>query len=172
MEEEAVCGVCGVDEEVDGGSSREVRRLVNPQRPSEKEVQAHELTHLPFRNWCAHCMKGRGKEMPHKKGTVEGSSELKEFSLDYCFPGDTGGVSPLTVLVCRVRRTKMLLAAVVPKKGPGKRTALRVTNFVEELGCAHLDVITKSDREPAIRSLLREVSRMRAEVDETDGRQT
>ena len=70
----------------------------------------------------------------------------------------------MTVLVCRERRTKMLLAAVVPKKGPDKRTALRVTNFVEELGCAHLDVITKSDREPAIRSLLREVSRMRAEV--------
>ena len=46
-----MCGVCGVDEEVDevdGGSSREVRKLVNPQRPSQKEVDAHELTHLPF----------------------------------------------------------------------------------------------------------------------------
>ena len=102
--------------------------------------------------------------MPHRKGAAEGVSELKEFSLDYCFPGDTGGVSPLTVLVVRERRTKMLLAAVVPKKGPDKRTALRVTHFVEELGCAHLDVITKSDREPAIRALIREVSKMRAEV--------
>ena len=42
-----MCGVCGVDEEVDevdGGSSREVRKLVNPQRPSQKEVEAHNLT--------------------------------------------------------------------------------------------------------------------------------
>ena len=80
-----MCGVCGVDEEVDevdGGSSREVRKLVNPQRPSQKEVDAHELTHLPFRNWCRHCMKGRGKEMSHRKGAAEGASELKEFSLD------------------------------------------------------------------------------------------
>ena len=68
----------------------------------------------------------------------------------------------MTVLVARDRLTKMLLATVVPKKGPDKRTALRVTQFVEELGCAHLDVITKSDREPAMRSLLKLVSKMRA----------
>ena len=39
-----------------------------------------------------------------------------------------------------------------------------MTTFIEELGCAHIDVITKSDREPAIKALLREVSKMRAEV--------
>ena len=73
-------------------------------------------------------------------------------------------MAPLTVLVVRERLTKMLLAAVTPRKGPDKKIALRVTNFIEELGCAHLDIITKSDREPAMRSLLREISKMRAEV--------
>ena len=62
-------------------------------------------------------MRGRGKEMPHRRGATDNTMELKEFSLDCCFPGDTGGVSPLTVLVARERLTKMLLAAVVPKKG-------------------------------------------------------
>ena len=74
--------VCGIDEEADGGASREVRKMVSPQMPSQQEVEAHELTHLPFRNWCRHCMRGRGKEMPHKKSPVERASELKEFSLD------------------------------------------------------------------------------------------
>ena len=79
--------------------------MVNPQMPCQQEVDAHELTHLPFRNWCRHCMKGRGKEMPHRKGAADKALELKEFSLDYCFPGDTGGVAPLTVLVVRERLT-------------------------------------------------------------------
>ena len=122
--------------------------------PSQAEVDAHELTHLPFRKWCRHCMRGRGKEMPHKKGATDKVSDLHELSLDYCFPGNTGGVSPLTVLVARERLTKMVLAAVVPRKGPNRGVALRVATFIEELGCAHLDVITKSDREPALLSLI------------------
>ncbi len=77
---------------------------------------------------------------------------------------DSGGVAPLTVLVVRERLTKLLLAAVAPRKGPDKKIGLRVTNLVEELGCAHLDIITKSDRESAMRSLLQEVSKMRTEV--------
>ena len=62
---DAECGVCGVEEEADGGSSREARKFAHPLRPSQQEVDAHELTHLPFRNWCRHCMKGRNTEMPH-----------------------------------------------------------------------------------------------------------
>ena len=155
--------MCGVEDEADAGGSREVRKLVNPLRPSQREVDAHELTHLPFRNWCRHCMRGRGKEMAHVKGATDKKLEMHEFSLGYCFPGDTDGVSPLTVLVVRERLTKMLLAAVVPKKGPDMGTARRVTDFIDELGCEHLDVVTKSDREPAIKPLMREVSRLREE---------
>lgn len=87
-ERKAVGGV--EEEEVDVGSSREARRLGNPQVPSQAEVDAHELTHLPFRNWCRHCMRGRGEEMPHIRGTDK-VSDLHEFSLDYCFPGDSVG---------------------------------------------------------------------------------
>ena len=33
--------------------------------PSGAEVEQHELTHLPFRNWCRHCVHAKGKESPH-----------------------------------------------------------------------------------------------------------
>ena len=33
--------------------------------PSVAEVEQHELTHLPFRNWCRHCVGAKGKESPH-----------------------------------------------------------------------------------------------------------
>ena len=54
--------------------------------------------------------------MPHQRQAAH--KEMRpEFSLDYCFPGDTGGVSPLTVLVTRERLTRMVQGIVVPKKG-------------------------------------------------------
>ena len=31
-------------------------------QPSEAEVEQHELTHLPFRSWCRHCVHDKGKE--------------------------------------------------------------------------------------------------------------
>ena len=74
-----------VDEEhewADSGGSREVRRLVDPQRPCQKDVDAHELTHLPFRKWCPHCMRGRGKEMPRQRQAVDKKLELHELSID------------------------------------------------------------------------------------------
>ena len=28
--------------------------------PTEHEVKEHEVFHFPFRNWCAHCVRGKG----------------------------------------------------------------------------------------------------------------
>ena len=38
--------------------------------PSESEVEQHELTHLPFRNWCRHCVRAKGKESPHHEASL------------------------------------------------------------------------------------------------------
>ena len=33
--------------------------------PSDAERRRHETCHLPFREWCEHCVRGRGRAMPH-----------------------------------------------------------------------------------------------------------
>lgn len=35
--------------------------------PTEQEVEEHNLTHLPYRSWCAHCVRGRGEANPHRR---------------------------------------------------------------------------------------------------------
>ena len=30
--------------------------------PSQKERDEHDVLHLPFRNWCKHCVKGKSTE--------------------------------------------------------------------------------------------------------------
>ena len=32
-----------------------------PSTPSEEERRRHMLTHLPFRDWCPHCVRGKAK---------------------------------------------------------------------------------------------------------------
>ena len=83
---------------------RRVRTMLDPKLPSEAEVKQHYLTHMPFRNWCPHCVRGRGKEMDHKKRDAEAHS-MPEYHMDYCFPGDEDG-QKLTVLTRSSRGTR------------------------------------------------------------------
>ena len=73
-------------EDAAGGDARRVRKLIDPRLPSEAEVLEHYLTHVPYRNWCPHCVRGRGKEMCHTR-CEEKERGLDEFHLGYCFPG-------------------------------------------------------------------------------------
>ena len=61
--EEEVCQVC--DE------GREPVEATRPFRPSRAEVDRHCLTHIPFRNWCEVCVRGKAKSDPHKKSVEE-----------------------------------------------------------------------------------------------------
>ena len=55
------------DEEVDDGAIRGPKHIRDIRTPTQEEVERHNVTHLPFRNWCPHCMKGRGKEAPRRR---------------------------------------------------------------------------------------------------------
>ncbi len=128
---EKSCGVCVVDE-ADGltmetageekgkkykgieaekmekeGDKRDMRRLIDPRKPTVEEVSEHELTHLPYRNWWPICGMAKGEELDHRKSIDEprGSSE---YSFDYCLPGNELGFK-LTVLVGRKRTRECVL---------------------------------------------------------------
>ena len=57
---------------------RDMRRLVDPRLPTVEERREHELTHIPYRNWCPHCIRGRGKDLDHRKG-IDEERGLSEF---------------------------------------------------------------------------------------------
>ena len=44
---------------------RDDRKIINigdPRQPTAGEIKEHELAgHLPYRNWCYHCVKGEGE---------------------------------------------------------------------------------------------------------------
>ena len=51
-----------------------------------KEREEHEATHVPFRDWCAHCMMGRGRTHHHvAKQKNEDQSRRPIIAMDYYF---------------------------------------------------------------------------------------
>ena len=49
-----------------------VKLVADPRLPTEKEVEKHCLTHLPYRNWCSVCVAAKGKDLDHRECVCEG----------------------------------------------------------------------------------------------------
>ena len=96
---------------------RNPRKLLDPKLPTEQEVEEHCLTSLPYRNWCACCVQGKGKSAPHFKRPTRADG-LNAVHFDYCFMS-TEGCPLATILVAKDRGANMCMATVVPTKGGG-----------------------------------------------------
>ncbi len=46
--------------EEESEEARKVKKVMDPKEPTAAERKKHEATRLPFRNWCRHCVRGRG----------------------------------------------------------------------------------------------------------------
>merc|ERR1711978_633884 len=58
-----------------GGEETEEEKAPNamtvPEGPSRQEREAHNLTHIPFRDWCEHCVRARARRRAHKRRKKE-----------------------------------------------------------------------------------------------------
>ena len=56
-------------------------------KPTQKEREEHEATHVQFRDWCAHCMMRRGRTHHHvaKSKKSEDQSRRPIIATDYHF---------------------------------------------------------------------------------------
>jgi len=148
--------------EQDCGDVRQTKKLIDPKMPSKVEVEAHEMTHLPFRSWCRHCVKGRGVESAHRKVKREDGG-LPEIHVDFAFPNSKVGIEGLIVVVAKERSSRMVLSEVIPRKGTvGKFASTRIVAFIRELGYGSSPIIVKSDQEPAVTALVNDIVKYRA----------
>ena len=136
---------------------RKIIKVHDPKLPTEERVRQHLLGHLPYRSWCHHCIRGRGRERDHRRQLEDHVEGIPEYHLDYCFPGDELG-QRLTILVAVERCSRMKMAVVVPSKGStGMYFARMVMELISECGDKDSDVIVKTDQEPAIKFLVVDV---------------
>ena len=122
-----------------------------PREPTAAEREEHELTHLPYRAWCRHCVRGRGKSEAHRELDAAAGYTVPHVSFDYCFMGQDESKC-LPILVCRDHKSKFIFCQMVPCKGTGHVYNVKqaVANL-EILG--YPQVLFKCDQGPAILDL-------------------
>ena len=58
--------IAGIEDE-ESEEMSPITQIRNVKLPSAAEVEEHNLTHLPFRDWCAFCIQGKAVSHAHKK---------------------------------------------------------------------------------------------------------
>ena len=54
-----------IDGDIDG-EIEPVKMATDPGKPTERQVEEHRRTHLPYRSWCRWCVLGRGRGLQHR----------------------------------------------------------------------------------------------------------
>ena len=124
--------------------------------PTTREIAEHMVNHLPYREWCKHCVKGKAKGLPHRK--YDKCRRLEEevplVNFDYTFMHDDqkeGEEKGMPILVAKDRKKKVVRARVVPHKGKHWYSVKITSGMVDSLG--YKRVVLKSDQGPAIMSM-------------------
>ena len=123
----------------DEGPSEEgatARGVTVPIRPSQEEVNKHMLTHIPFRSWCPHCVKGKAVDKRHRDSKSNSNACIPIVSIDYAYmteedkhESEDTGVMP--IIVMHDSMSKAVTADVVTSKGVNDYAIARATEKLE-----------------------------------------
>ena len=98
--------------------AEELRHVPPPVLPSEAEVEAHNVSHLPFRSWCSACVRGPGLSIGHRRvdAKTKEAEQTPTISVDYGFfrQAEDGSHDTLKVLIVRDRKSKGIWSHPVP----------------------------------------------------------
>ena len=82
---------------------QEAQALPEPRIPTKAEIAAHNVTHLPYRSWCSHCVAARRNNSGHRSVAPSSSSNaLPLIVADYCYIRDIKDEALATVLVAKL----------------------------------------------------------------------
>ena len=111
--------------------------VVPPTEPSAEERRLHELTHLPFKNWCRFCQEHKSRSDMHKPTDVT-QHGIPTISYDFAFTGrEEDGKDKLVSLVLRDDFSGWREAIPVPRRGGGTNKSYlagEVTRLLNMLG--------------------------------------
>ena len=75
--------IVGGQSEDDTPTAQAPERLRGPVNPSTEEIDMHNLTHLPYRSWCPHCVATKKPNIKHSTSRTESTIPL--LVADYCY---------------------------------------------------------------------------------------
>mgnify|MGYP003340766714 CR=1 FL=1 len=133
----------------DGDITLLAKRQPAPKSPSREEVGRHNLTHLPYRSWCPHCVAARRPNTAHRTSKKRDGRNLPLFVADYFFVRKPDE-DLLTGLAGKLYPSGNFFASVCDVKGPEDPVTERIAEFLKSSGVSKL--VYKADQETAIRA--------------------
>ena len=111
-------------------SARPAKGLKTPGEPSISERRQHELTHLPYRDWCSLCVKAKGRHGASKK-IVDRQPVIQ---INYCYHATHKELPLQKILSACDVQVGLGLVVVVPSKGENKYAKAELKKFIYECG--------------------------------------
>ena len=106
----------------------------SPKAPTKAEKEEHEANHLPFRSWCTHSLRGRGRNKPHQRQTVDAEADdnrVPKISMDYFFMSQDDEKASENPLLLMVDVPNAVAEPTVPQRGEdqSRRAYLKKRDF-------------------------------------------
>ena len=106
------------EEEIAGPQeARRPRPGRDPGQPTRREREEHEVTHLPYRPWCQHCVRGKAKSSQHRRSENTADRQVPVVAMDYTFFKTYEQEKQTPILVVKDTKYKAHFAYCVPRKG-------------------------------------------------------
>ena len=137
-------------ESKEGEEAQNGKGVTKPKEPTKKEWDEHMLTHVPYRNWCPFCVKGRGRQDAHKTEKGE-EKKVAGLVMDYAFLNPEEKETNRPILMMKDQRGGKVMAFVVTRKGEEPKAIMMTAREIRRLGYG--EMIWKSDQEPSIMAL-------------------
>ena len=163
-----------------------VRTGPSPVKPSAEEVEAHRITHYPFRSWCQWCVWGKALGEQRHASTHEHTIAIIGVDYFYLTGSDIVNRSEIDeddatleamrqrnevvkAVIIRCYMSKSIFAYTIPCKGPDEDGFVvgLITAAITWMG--HTRLIMKADNERSLQSLVTASLRaMRVEVQDLE----
>ena len=141
-----------------GPGAIQPKQIPGPKEMSKTERERHYAAgHLPYDPRCEICASSKKPNIAHQK-SHESERTIPLLVGDYGFIKDGSDDDNITILVLKLFPYKLRFACVVPSKGSDPLVVARLCRFIMECGLLHFAY--RSDREPAIVSLIQDACAM------------
>ena len=114
--------------------AREAEKMGSPVLPRAAEAEEDEKTHVPFRSWCRHRVKGQHRRL--KTDDTDPGLHMD----NACMADVEDTEELLSILVAKERTTRMLMSTVLQAKCSAEFVAKRTLGFSSRKGlcsCRH-----------------------------------
>ena len=117
-------------------------------------MEEHLPTHLPYQNWCPHCVAGRGIIWRHATSKEDREKLGVTISIDYCFMSpEEVEKDTCPILILYDDNLDAIGALPVQAKGANQSVVKWCIEILDVAGYSNSDITIKSGQEPAILAL-------------------